>query len=122
MAREKAASNLKGRLDDYINLAQSGKTIRLQTRLYRKRFKQASRSNATGGIDMDMDMCLFVADFTPLEAARGMPEKVTKPYMICPVKDNESDEKTTRHVANERLRMDYARLRGADISFEEKYF
>ena len=122
MAREEEASNLKGRLDDYINLAGSGKTIRLQTRLYRKWLKQVSRSNATGGIDMDMDMCLLMADFTPLETTQEMPGKVTKPYMICPVKDSESDEKTTRHIANERLRMDYARLRGAGISFEEKYF
>jgi hypothetical protein len=32
------------------------------------------------------------------------------------------DEKTSRYVANERLKMDYARLKGAKIGFEEKFF
>ncbi len=122
MAREAVDSNLKGRLEDYISFAKSGKTVRLKTRLYKNWFKQVSQSNATDDIDTEVDKSMLMADFTPDEIQQGMPEKVTKAYMICPVNENEIDEKTTHHIANERLRMDYARLREAGIRFEEKFF
>jgi hypothetical protein len=51
-----------------------------------------------------------------------MPEKITKAYMISPINEKEVDDKTTRHIANERLRMDYARLKDADIFIEELFF
>ena len=63
-----------------------------------------------------------MADFTSEMSEQDMPEKVTKAYMICPVSDIEINETTALHIANDRLRMDYARLREANITFEENYF
>ena len=122
MANQASAIGFQGRLDDYIKLAKSGKSIRLQTRLYRKWFKEVSHSNATDDLDIEMDKCLLMADFSPINAEQGMPEKITKAYMISAINENEIDDKTTCHIANERLRMDYTRLKEADILIEEKYF
>jgi len=122
MANQASAIGFQGRLDDYIKLAKSGKSIRLQTRLYRKWFKEVSHSNATDDLDIEMDKCLLMADFSPINAEQGMPEKITKAYMISTINENEIDDKTTCHIANERLRMDYTRLKEADILIEEKYF
>jgi hypothetical protein len=49
-------------------------------------------------------------------------EKVTKVYAISPINEVEVNAKTTRHVANERLKMDYARLKAAGVQFEERFF
>jgi hypothetical protein len=122
MANQKAAIDFKGRLEDYINLARAGKSIRLQTRLYKKWFKEVSQSNATDDLDIEMDKCLLMVDFSPIHAEEGMPEKITKAYMISPINEKEVDDKTTRHIANERLRMDYARLKEVDIFIEEIFF
>jgi hypothetical protein len=122
MANQASASDFQGRLDDYIKLAKSGKSIRLQTRFYRKWFKEVSHSNATDDLDIEMDKCLLMADFSSINAEQGMPEKITKAYMISAINENEIDDKTTCYIANERLRMDYTRLKQADILIEEKYF
>ena len=122
MDQKAATSTVAERLDAYIALAESGKTVQLQTRLYRKWFKQVSRSSATDDMDIEQDMCLLVADFIPIQVTGEIPTKVSKPYMMCEINQNEIDEKTSRHIANERLRMDYQRLREAGITFEEKFF
>lgn len=122
MAHEGKASNYEGRLEDYISLALAGKTDHLQTKLYRKWFKEVRQSNATDDMDIEIDQCLLMVDFIPTQFGPGVPEKVTKAYMICPINQIEIDDNITRHIANERLRMDYARLKEAGISFEENYF
>ena len=65
---------------------------------------------------------MLMADFIPNQIAQGMPSMVSKVYAICPINECEIDDKTTRRIANERLRMDYTRLREARVKFEEKYF
>jgi hypothetical protein len=50
------------------------------------------------------------------------PAKVTKVYAISPLNESEIDANTTRHIANQRLRMDFARLKEAKVIFEEMYF
>ena len=81
-----------------------------------------SQSNATDDLDIEMDKCLLMVDFSPIHGEEGMPEKITKAYMISPINEKEVDDKTTRHIANERLRMDYARLKEVDIFIEEIFF
>lgn len=122
MDREALTSNYLGRLDDFIHLAQSGVNIQLLTRVYRKFFKETKRSSTTDDIDIEMDRCMLMADFTPTRVSRGIPSKVSKVYMICPVNETDVDLKTSYHVANERLRMDFSRLREAGVECEEKFF
>ncbi|MDX2454294.1 hypothetical protein [Desulfosarcina sp.] len=122
MDRKEVTSDLVGRLEDFIISAQRGKTVQLQTIVYEKYIKEVSRSNATDDMDLERDRCLLVADFTLIRPTREKPAKVSKAYMICPVNENEIDRKTTRHIANERLRMDFSRLRKAGIEVEEQFF
>jgi hypothetical protein len=63
-----------------------------------------------------------MADFLPAGTGAARPEKVSKVYAISPLNEVEVNAKTTRHVANERLKMDYARLKAAGVQFEEKFF
>lgn len=122
MANEEIRRGLKERLDDFIKQSQSGQTVQLEIKTYKNIVKQVSRSESTDDIDIASDMCLLMADFTPIQGAEGKSEMVTKVYAMCPINENEIDAKTTNHMANQRLKMDYARLKEANVSFEEKYF
>jgi hypothetical protein len=122
MAVEEAMAGLKERLDDFIKLALSGQTVQLDVKVYEKMVKQVSRSESTDDIEIETDMCLLMADFRPARGPERSPEMVTKVYGICPLNEIEIDAKTSRHIANERLRMDYARLKEAKIKFEQMYF
>jgi hypothetical protein len=122
MAIEEVDGGVEERLDGFIKLAQTGQTIQLQINVYRNIVKQTSQSESTDDIDIATDMCLLMADFAPTADAPAKPAKVTKVYAICPINEIEVNEKITRHIANERLRMDYARLKEGKVKFEELYF
>jgi hypothetical protein len=52
----------------------------------------------------------------------GEVQNVTKVYMFGSLESSQDVTKVDRNIANERLKMDYKRLRDANITFEEKYF
>lgn len=122
MDRQKVGAGFKERLDDFLELAQTGQTVQLRIAVYQRLIKQVSQSGATDDIDIEMDMRLLMADFMPISAAQDKPAMVTKVYAICPVNESEIEAKTTRHIANERLRVDFNRLRDGNVQFEETYF
>ncbi len=118
MAVEDAVRGLKERLEDFIKISLSGKTVRIEVKIYQKIISPVSRSEPTDDTNIATNMCLLMADFRSV----GGPEMVTKVYAICPMNENEVDAKTTRQLANQRLKMDYDRLKEANIIFQEKYF
>jgi hypothetical protein len=122
MDSQKVGGGFKERLDDFLELAQTGQTVQLRIAVYQRLIKQVSQSGATDDIDIEMDMRLLMADFMPISAAQDKPAMVTKVYAICPVNESEIEAKTTRHIANERLRVDFDRLRDGNVQFEETYF
>ena len=122
MAIKETTAGYKERLDDFIKLALSGHTVQLDVKVYEKTVKQVSRSESTDDINIETDMCLLMVDFRPARGPERSPDMVTKVYGICPINEIEIDAKTTRHIANERLKVDYARLKEAKVKFEEKYF
>ena len=122
MALDELRSGLKERLDDFIKLAQSGGKVQLEIKAYTSMVKQLGRSESTDDIDIEVDMNLLMADFVPAPVADVKPGIVTKVYAVCPINESEIDANTTRHIANQRLRMDYARLKEVGVRFEEKYF
>ena len=122
MAIEEIKIGITERLDDLIKLALTGHTVQLDVTVYKNLVKQVSRSESTDDIDIETDMCLLMADFRPVRTSETKPRMVTKVYGICPLNESEIDAKITRHIANDRLRMDYARLKEARVRFEEKYF
>ena len=122
MTIENVGGGLNDRLDDFIKLAQSGQMVSLQINVYKNMVKQVVQSESTDDIDIETDTCLLMADFSPPAGTQAKPAMVTKVYAICPINENEINDKTIRHIANNRLRMDYARLKEAQVKFEEKYF
>jgi hypothetical protein len=122
MAFEKIKGGLKDRLDDFIKLAGSGQTVELEIKLHRDIVKHVSQAESTDDINIETDMALLMADFKKTGSAAGDPEIVSKVYAICPINENEIDAKTTRHVANQRLLLDFARLKDAGVNFESVFF
>jgi hypothetical protein len=122
MAIEEIKGGLKDRLDDFFKLAGSGQTVELEIKLHRDIVKQVSQAESTDDINIETDMSLLMADFKTAQGITGGPEMVSKVYAIGPVNENDIDDKTTRHVANQRLRMDFARLKEANVKFEAVSF
>jgi hypothetical protein len=122
MPIDELKAGLKDRLDDFIKRAQSGKSVQLEIKTHRDVVKHVVRSESTDDIDVETVMSLLMADFKMVPAAEGDPKMVSKVYAVGTLNASEPDAKTTAHVANQRLRMDYARLKEADITFEETFF
>lgn len=122
MPGEETNDGIKERLDDFIKLSLAGQPIRLEVTVYRNLVKQLSRSESTDDILDETDMCLLMADFKRAPGVRDTPQRVTKIYALCPINEKEIEAKITQNIANERLRMDYARLKEARVQFEAKYF
>lgn len=122
MAIDEVKAGLKDRLDDFIKRAQSGKSVQLEIKTHRDIVKHVSQSESTDDINVESDMALLMADFKMVPVTPGDPKMVSKVYAIGNINASEPDAKTTSHVANQRLRMDYARLKAANINFEETFF
>ncbi|BBO70091.1 hypothetical protein DSCA_40210 [Desulfosarcina alkanivorans] len=122
MAIDEVRIGLKDRLDDFIKLAGSGQPVRLDIKIYEDIVKRVTRSESTDDIDVETDMSLLMASFQDASGVPDGPDTVSKVYAIGPINESEVDAKTTRHVANQRLKMDYARLKEAGITFGEVYF
>lgn len=110
----------KTRLESFIELAKSGKQVKIQVNLYSRDVKQLGRPEATDDVMEELDMSLLIADFIPM-GLEGEP-RVTKVYAVSSIDESDVDAKVTRSIANERLKMDYRRLQDAKIEFEEKFF
>jgi hypothetical protein len=110
----------KTRLESFIELAKSGKQVKIEIDLYTREVKQMGHPEETDDVIEELDMCLLIADFIP-KGLEGEP-KVTKVYAVCPINESDVDAKITRYIANERLKMDYKRLQDGKIKFEEKFF
>jgi hypothetical protein len=110
----------KTRLESFIELAKSGKQVKILVDLYTRDVKQLGHPEETDDVMDELDMCLLIADFIPM-GLEGEP-RVTKVYAVCPINESEVDAKITRYTANERLKMDYKRLKDVKIEFEEKLF
>jgi len=110
----------KTRLESFIELAKSGKQVKILVDLYTRDVKQLGHAEDSDDVMEELDMCLLIADFVPV-GLKGEP-RVTKVYAVCPINESDVDAKITRYIANERLKMDYKRLQDVKIELEEKFF
>lgn len=110
------------RLEGFIRQARSGNSVHLRVSVYRRMVKQVAQSESTDDIEIESDMNLLMASFMPVSKEGAGAEKITKVYAISPINEIEVNDKITRRIANERLKMDYSRLKAAGVKFEEKFF
>ena len=121
MTKNDVMEGRKERLEDFIELAKAGNQIHLNVNLRREIIKQMIHPDESDNMRVEQDMYLLMADFvSPDVEVEGL--RVSKVYALSSINADEIEEKTTRYIANERLKMDYQRLRKADILFEEKFF
>jgi hypothetical protein len=67
----------------------------------------------------DMDMYLIIGNYT--FTIDNNTHRVSKVYMYASVEQPLHEEMVNRSITNERLKMDYKRLKEAGIIVEERY-
>lgn len=108
------------RLEDYIALAQQGKRVRLDVKLRKQAVPQKVHPEETADMADEIGMYLLLADFTL--TADGESCVVTKVYAFGAEGEPLESARVNRNIATERLKMDYRRLKAANIAVDEKYF
>jgi len=114
---EKSAPN---RLEDFIALAKEGKDVQVSVALRKQIVTQKVHPDQTEEMRGELDMYLLVGDYS--FKVGGEVRKVSKIYVSGTVEEPLNASRTSIYIANARLNMDYARLREADIIFDEKYW
>ncbi len=101
------------RLEDFIGLAKQGKTIQLSVSLRKEKVISTEA-------DKQKDMYLLICDYDFVVDG----QKITISKIYESGLSNEPLNATKKHIyiANARLKMDYMRLRDANIPFEELYW
>ena len=108
------------RIEDFIALAKEGKDISVTIDLRKQAVSQKIHPGDTEELKGELDMYLLFGDYT---LKIGKWEKVvSKVYMYGSVGETLNETKVNKSIANERLKLDYRRLKDVNIRFEEKYF
>ena len=108
------------RLEDFISIARKGEKVDLTVVLNKRIFTRKFGSYTMGDPEDEIDMYIFSADYLFVVAGEAM--EVTKYYGSGIEGESLIATKNNIYVANERLKMDYKRLREAKIIFLEKYW
>jgi hypothetical protein len=117
---EGAVEAQQRRLEDYIALAQQGKRVRADVKLRKQAVQQKVHPEETEDMRNEIGMYLLLADFTL--TTDGESCVVSKVYAFGAEGEPLESARVNRSIATERLKMDYKRLKAADIAVDEKYF
>jgi len=118
-----------GRIEDFIALAKLGKKVEMTVELRKQLVAQKVHPGDTEEMKGEISMYLLIGDFTfnvggheSLIVIRQklIPDvkNVSKVYMF----ESLDASNVNKNIANERLKVDYQRLKIANITFKEKYF
>ena len=121
MTDENTKTGRLTRIETYLEAAQSGKHVDLEVKLHKEIIKQSLLTNEADNLRIEKDIYLLMADYIP-KTTLEEPYIVSKVYAFGTINENELEERTIRLIANERLRIDYDRLRGAGVDFQEAEF
>lgn len=108
------------RLEDFIDLAKEGKDVHVTIELRKQLVAQRVHPGDTEEMKGEIDMYLLIGDYT-FRVGKEV-KSVSKVYMYGSSEESLDAVKVDRNIANARLKMDYQRLRNANITFEEEYF
>ena len=108
------------RIEDFIALAKEGKDVNVTIDLRQEFISRKMHHGDTEELKGELAMYLLFGDYT---FKIGDWEKVvSKVYMYGSTGESLNDTRIAKSIANERLRLDYQRLKDVNIHFEEKYF
>ncbi|MDA8086355.1 MAG: hypothetical protein M0Z75_06590 [Nitrospiraceae bacterium] len=107
------------RIEDFINRAKEGKKMKLTVNLRKQLVFQKEHPELSQGMEM-LPMYLYCADYTFRSA--DIEKVISKIYVYSSAEESFSESIIDKDIANDRLKLDYHRLRDAGIEFVEKYF
>jgi hypothetical protein len=113
-------TNTLSRIEDFIKLATKGKIVSALIELKKHLVTEKVHPDASEEMKDEISMYLLVADYT-FEVGKDI-AKVSKVYLYGSAEASLNHATIDKSIANERLKMDYQRLRKAHIRFEETYF
>ena len=120
MTVDKQTCGSINRLEDFIGLAKQGKKTSLKVELTRYPIISNQPPEKRYLVKACKDMYLLIADFL----FGNEPDIITvsKVYAMGCADESAGEEQANKEVANERLKMDYERLRKVELDFQEKFF
>jgi hypothetical protein len=108
------------RLEDFIVLSKGGQKLEAEIELRKQYIIQEVNPDETGERRDEVDAYLLIGDYDfELE---GESYKLSKVYLMGYTTEPAYIAKLNRNIANNRLEMDYQRLKDADIKLKAKYF
>jgi hypothetical protein len=108
------------RLEDFISLARNGEKVDLAVTLNKQIFTRKFYPSKTGVSEDEIDMYILTADYSFL--VEGKTYEITKFYTSGIEGETLNETQHNVHVANQRLKMDYKRLRETEIVFAEVFW
>lgn len=108
------------RIEDFIEMAKEGKDVKAEIHLRKQAVSQKLHPGDTEEMKGEINMYLLLADYH--FSAGNLKKVVSKIYVFGSGEEPLTDAKININIANERLKMDYQRLKNANIVFDEKYF
>lgn len=108
------------RLEDFIAMAGKGHKVRAEIELAKQHIKQKAHPDETEEGRTEVEGYLLIGDYTFKVEEES--RKVLKVYIMGFAKESVDIARLNKVIANDRLKMDYERLRAANIEFETKYF
>jgi hypothetical protein len=109
-----------GRIEDFIALAMMEKDVLMTAELRKQQVAQRVHPGDTEEMKGEVGMYLLIADFA--FNVGGKIKNVSKVYMFGSLEESLDASNVNKNIANERLKVDYQRLKNANIPFKEKYF
>jgi len=108
------------RIEDFIDLAKRGKDVHLEIELNKQAVSQKLHPGDTEEEKYEIDMYLLIGNYK--FNVEGNMNKVSKVYVYGSAEESLNVSKINKYIANERLNMDYKRLKEVNVKLEEKYF
>jgi hypothetical protein len=108
------------RIENFISFAKEGKHIQTLIDLKKMIVTPAINPEETKDTKSNNDMYLLIAEYNFTVA--GEVHKVPKVYAFGTLQYFKDSIGQNLRLANERLKMDYKRLKEVKIEFEEKFF
>jgi hypothetical protein len=108
------------RLEDFIARTKEGKEVQLSVALSKHLVIKKSPPAETDERKGQVDMYLLIGDYS--FKVGGAVSKVSKIYVSGVIGEPMNATKQNISIANSRIKMDYMRLREANIIFEEVFF
>ena len=108
------------RIEDFIALAKEGEKVKVTIDLRKQVVPQGVHPDYTEELKSEQDMYLLFGDYT--FKIDNQQKVVSKVYMYGFTGEPLNHTKINKSIANERLKMDYQRMKDVNIQFEEKYF